>query len=390
MHRATALFVGLLLLGTSAAPAHAGDDDAKKKKEPLRVATLEEVHEALETFETDWKARGIPKDEIVSQRNYAMKKLAKLQHPLVIQELAKITKNRDKDLRTLAVIYLGDQQLHPHLAAQPILASMKKHKRDRGAIMTGLQSICLLNYLGARKQLIALMKHRDLAIQKTAIATVGATKDMRLLKDVVKLLGVDVDETSSQAETGKPESAAEGAKGADAPATPSSGSEGDGGGESETVDEGYSWDGVEVFVPEGEDPAKAVAAAQEKARSEAEAKARGGKSSGAGAAPATSKPSAADPGGGNSESGASAKGLGGNSNRRGGQQRGSSELVPTILVTLKQLTGVKFSEPGSIKEWVTKNTSKIRRRQRALDREEKAQKMADEKAMKAAKKAARR
>lgn len=386
MHRATALVLGLLIFVLPAASLHAED---AKKDEPIRLATPEELKEALAEFESDWKARGIPKDEVVSQRNYAMKKLAKFQHPLVIQELAKITKNRNKDLRTLAVIYLGDQKLHPHLAAQPILASMKKHKRDRGAIMTGLQSICLLNYLGARKQLVALMKHRDLAIQKTAIATVGATKDMRLLKDVVKMLGVDVDETSAQAETGKPEVAGEGPKTADAPATPSGGGEGDGGGEGETVDPGYSWDGVEVFVPQGEDPAKAVAAAQEKARSEAEAKARGGGSSGGSAAPATPKPASKAPSGGNSESGASTTGLGGNSNRRGGQQRGASELVPTILVTLKQLTGVKFSEPGSIKEWVTENGARIRRRQRALDRAEKGQKAADEKALKATKNDAR-
>lgn len=383
-HRAVLMLIIVCLCACILAttPVYAGDKDAKGR---ARLATEAEVAEALAQFKVDFAARGIPKDEVVSQRNYAMKKIAPVQHPEIIKALAKITKHRNKDLRTLALIYLGDQRLHPHLAAQPILASMKKYKRDKSVLMTGLRSLCTLKYLGARKEIAALLQHKEFAVKKLAIAAVGAIDDIRMLKDILRLLGVDLDKTSTEKSAGGMDSAQDstGQKdSAKSDATPKKADSGDsdGGGDSETTDPGYSWGGVDVFVPEGEDPEAAVKAAQEKNRKEAEAAARGRRSSGGGAKPA-STPAGKSPsslgGAGSANSGGSGSGTGatGSASRgSGASSRGATELIPAILVTLKKLTGVKFTQPDSIKIWVTQHEVTIRMKQAELDRKEKAQK----------------
>jgi len=351
---------------------------------PLKLASDAEVAEALVQFKKDFKARGIPKEDVVSQRNWAMKKIARLQHPDIIEALAKITKYTNKDLRTLALIYLGDQKLHPYLAAKPILAAMKKHKRDRSVIMTGLQSLCLLKYLGARREIAALLKNKDFAVKKLAISSVGAIKDIRMLKDVLRLLGVDVDATSSQSTDAKTGSGQDGAKTdsqkADSSKKGSDSGGADEGGDAEAVEPGYSWDGVDVFVPQGEDPEAAVRAAQEESRSKAEAAAGGTRSragGSGGAGPASSGGTSPSGTGASSNTGGGAAATGGTSRRGSGTAgRSPTELIPVILLTLKKLTGVKFREPGSIKLWMTKHAAEVRVQEKVLDRLEKAQKEA--------------
>ena len=93
-----------------------------------------------------------------------MEQIAPLQHPKIVDALGKITKNSNPDLRLLAMIYLGDQKALPHQSAKYILAAMKKGKKDTVTLITGLQSLGNLKYLGASKEIVSLLRQRSLCM----------------------------------------------------------------------------------------------------------------------------------------------------------------------------------------------------------------------------------
>lgn len=171
------------------APVFAEEPAEKKAKPPVPpLATAEELKEALAVYKTEWKAKGLKGDEKLGARVYAIKSLAATQHKKVVDQLAKLTRNGDQDIRTAAVQYLGMQRALAGYAGAKIVAAMEKHSDDSVVQISGLHAIQELNYRVCEDILRARMKHKDYSVQKSAMYAIGEMKDMRLLPDVFKLL----------------------------------------------------------------------------------------------------------------------------------------------------------------------------------------------------------
>nr|MDJ0975541.1 HEAT repeat domain-containing protein [Planctomycetota bacterium] len=143
---------------------------------------------AFATYKTEFKAKGLKGEEKIGAKVYAIKTLAYTQHKKVVDQLAKLTKNRDQDIRTAAVQYLGMQRALPGYAGTKVMAAMTKHKNDSIVLISGLQAIQDLEYRACEDALRELMRHDDYAVQKSAMFAIGEMKDMRLLPDVFQLL----------------------------------------------------------------------------------------------------------------------------------------------------------------------------------------------------------
>ncbi len=327
-----ALLLALLAVGVLASLGTA--EEAKKKAEP-ELATDEEVAQALAEFKEAWKAKGLKGDDKVMQRDYAMRLINELHHPAVIKALGKASKSSDEDVRLIALIYLGDQQLLPHQAAQYVLGAMKKHRKDVVIQMTALQSLGRLKYAGASHQLRAALKHKHFVVRKAAISAVGDIGDTRMLPDVLKVLGVKLEtDNKGGKDTDKKES------------------------KKEVVSEGYSWEGAEATVDRGEaDNSKEMADAKRIAEAQI----------------ARNKAAAQAGKGGGGGGGGGVGGIGG-SGGRGGSSRSTEEMIPTILRTLKKLTGEEFKKPSQIRIWLREKKDWLADKDKQMDALEKAQK----------------
>lgn len=328
------LFAVALFLGGPATQAEE-KKEAKQPKGPPPLATDEQAAEALAVFKEAWKAKGLKGDDKISARDYAMRALAKVQHPDVVDALGKVSRSGDEILRMIALIYLGDQSTSPHAAARHVLAAMKKHKKDEVVLMTGLQSIGYLKYLGARQEIGELLKHKSYLVKKAAIAAIGQTTDIRMLQEMLNLIGLKLETQSSKA-AGKEDS----------------------GGQPEVTEEGYSWEGVEVTYDTGTPGTHDQEMAERIGREQLAAN-----RAAAEAAHAASSVNRTGAGSGNTSGGA-----------RGAQARSPEELIPAILRTLKQLTGGDFENPGEIIPWMKRNKKAVEHNIKVLDARERKQK----------------
>jgi hypothetical protein len=323
------------------------------------LASDAEAAEALATFREEFKARGLRGEDELSQKDWAMSRLASVQHASVVDALAKASRDRHETVRTLAVIYLGEQRALPALAGDAVVKAMERNDKNTVLIMSGLQSLGSLKYLGARSVIEKLIAHQDFAIRKAAISAVGSIGDMRMLDRILKLVGIDFKGIQSQA------------SGAGAEGSGSGTSDGSSSGGSEVVSEGYSWEGAEAVVDYGhadntQENAEAKAKAEAQiAQNKAEAEARANQGSGLGG-----------PTGGSPASGAGGSGSAGATTARGGTARTPQELMPAILRTLWQLTGEKFSGPGQVRRFLLQNARHIADIQGRLDLLEKEQRQA--------------
>jgi hypothetical protein len=295
------------------------------------VASDEQAAAALATFKEAWKAKGLKGDEKVSQRDWALDELSNLQHPLIAAELGDVARGGDGDLRLIAVIYLAKQKALPGVAGEQVLQALAKNEKDVAFVLSGLQTLGKLRYLGGDESLKDLLKHQDWAIRKYAITAVGQVGDMRLVEELLKILGVDL-------------------KNAPPPA-PAAGQEDKGG--KEVVEEGYSWDGASAVVDHGhadntQENAEAKAKAEaEIARNKAEAQGSKG-------------------GGGGMGGGAGGGDMGGKGGR-GGSGRSPNELKPYVLGALKNLTGETFMNSREVRAWFDKNTAVVTQKKKECE-----------------------
>jgi hypothetical protein len=316
---ALALSAGLLL----ASPAGAGE----WPKPPERPATAADADAAaaVETFKTEFRAKGLTGDDRTSQRDFAMRQVSKVQHKAVVEQLATVTRNPDETLRILAVYYLGQQAALPGPAGSAVAAAMQKNADDAVLLMSGLQAIGRVRYLGGRDTIRAMLKHPNYAIKKTAIAAIGETGDLRLLEDMLLAIGFALASDTKDAESNS----------------------------KEEVTEGYSWEGASASVDTGtagdgdQKAAEAKAKAEMAANKAAAEAAHAGKSGGDG---------------GEGKSGG------------GGAKRTVQELIPAVVAALQKMTGEAFSGPPAVRKWARAKAAEIAERKAALDEAEKAQK----------------
>jgi hypothetical protein len=173
-----------------AVPARADDPqgDAQPKEDPIPpMATDEQAEAALDAFKDAWKARGYKGDEKTAMRELAMRTLAEVQHPEVTEELSKLTRNRDADLRTLAVMYLGRQRRLPGYAGEMILKAIDKYSSDPVLVMFGIDAIADLDYRVQVDLFRELLHHKDDTVRKLVIITIGDMVETRMFQDLLDL-----------------------------------------------------------------------------------------------------------------------------------------------------------------------------------------------------------
>ncbi len=303
-------------------------------KEKAKMATDEQVKEALARFKEEYKAKGLKGDDKLMQRDFAIKNLVKWQHKLIVNELGKIAKKKDPDLSTLAVIYMAEQKDLPGVVGPRVVDAMKRHKSDPIFLMSALDTLGYVRYLGGGDMIEDLLKHKDFSVKKYAIRTAGWTQDIRLMGPLLKLLGIsEKNEKQGDKKEGETKK-----------------------GEKEET-EGASWEGTEVEYDTGTPGDHDQKMAEKIGKAEMAAKkaaATGGKGGGGGGTSGTS-------------------GAGSGSAPRGGSSRSLEELYPTILKALKSMTGEEFDNPKQIRLWLRVNKDRIKALKDRFDKQEKEQ-----------------
>lgn len=330
MLRRLPLLAALAAAGAWTSPARAEDPAPAAAPAPAPApagprASDEDAAAAVAKFREDWKATGLKGDDKLMQRDFALTQLARVPHPLVVVELGDVARTGDEDLRPIAVAYLGLQKGTPALAGEQVLAAMKKHAKDDVLVLSGVQALGQLRYLGADDTLKALIKTEDYALKKAVIVAVGQVGDMRLMDELLKLLGVDPNEKAP--DPGAKDEKKSGGK--------------------EVVQEGYSWEGAEASVDTGTAGDGDQKAAEAKVKDQlAKNKAAAGKGGGGGG-------------------GVGGGGDGGGGGGRGGSARSKEELKPYILRSLKALTGETFMNSKELRLWLGKSTALISEKKKA-------------------------
>jgi hypothetical protein len=331
----------LIALATLAAPAYgdgmepggapAADAPAPNAPAPApaggALASDEAAAAALATYREAWKAKGLKGEERLSQRDWALDELSKVQHPSIALELGAVARSGEGDLRLIAVIYLAKQKALAGTAGEQVVLALQKNVKDVAFVLSALQTLGKLGYLGGDDQLKDLLKNEDWAIRKYAITAVGQVADMRLVNDLLAILGVDLKNSPPAAPTEEKK------------------------GGKEVVEEGYSWEGAEATVDHGH---------ADNTQENAEAKAKAEKQI------AENKAAAAAGKGGGGGGGGIGAGVGG-SGGRGGSSRNPDELKPFVLQALKRLTGETFMTKREVHLWFDKNMATVEQKKKDCD-----------------------
>ena len=312
-------------------PANPKDAEADKQAAPKvkpipPLASDAEAEAALTEFKEAYKARGLKGDDKTSERDFAMQKIAPIQHRDVIKALAKVVKSKDPNLRIAAVVHLGEQRALPSLAGKVVADALLRSKKDVNFAITALETLGQLGYLGASPVVEQMLRHNDFSVKKAAIATVGQMKDMRLLRPMLAQVGINPDKDLEDVEKR----------------------------ERREKEDGHSWEGAEASVDtgtagDGDQKAAEKQAKEQAAKNKAEAEAAAG-----------GKPSIGRSGGG------------------GG--RSTKELIHPIKKALSAMTGESFEGPTSVVKWCQENKSDIATAIEKLIKDTKAQQKADKNA----------
>jgi hypothetical protein len=165
------------------------EEPAADDEDPIPPLADEAVaEEALAVFNRDFKARGYKGDEKLAMKEVAMRTLAGVQHPRVVDRLYRLTRDRDADIRTLAVLYLGYQRALPGYAGPLVVKAIKAQNSDAVFAMFGIEAIESLDYRGGVPLMRALMAHKDEGVKKVAILYIGDAHEWRMLEDLLKLM----------------------------------------------------------------------------------------------------------------------------------------------------------------------------------------------------------
>jgi hypothetical protein len=144
--------------------------------------------QALLDFKKDYRAPGATGDEKTAIREVAMRKLARTQHALVCDQLAKLCKDRDPDIRALAMLYLGHQRALAGYAGEAVVKALKAHRGDPVFVMFAIEAIERLDYRGAVDVLRSLLADEDEGVKKVAVLYIGDADEWRMLEDLLNLM----------------------------------------------------------------------------------------------------------------------------------------------------------------------------------------------------------
>ena len=204
----TRLIAACVVLGCTVPAAHADEQPAApaaekqapaKAPDPIdvvvkRLAESAEVKEALATFKVAFKAKGHKGGAALMHKEHALKQLAPVPHPRVVDAVAKIAK-RDRKLAVRRMALNALAQMSPDVssyagAAVVELLDDKRLAKDEGHHLACLTTLAALKYLPSVKTLKALLNNKDYAVQASTYQLIGEMQDARLVRELLKRIGI--------------------------------------------------------------------------------------------------------------------------------------------------------------------------------------------------------
>ena len=173
--------------GDAEAPAAAPDGPALP---PL--ADAEELEAALDRFREDFKAKGLRGDDKLMQKDHAVRTLAAVPHPAVVDRLFDLARrDRSPEVRHMALQALGQQVSLAAYAGPKVVQLLgdKRLAKDDDHVLASLGVLGRLRYLAPVETFEALLRHKDYAIRKQVLVVLGELKDVRLLDEMLRALG---------------------------------------------------------------------------------------------------------------------------------------------------------------------------------------------------------
>lgn len=198
----SAAVLAFLALAVPAARAEEpGKEVAPKPVPPL--ATTPEAKAAIAAFKAEFKGKDVGK------KADAVDALGAVNHPFVVDELVKITKHKDPELRAAAYQNLERQRAIPDVAGKAVMSGLDLKSKDVETITHVIDTVEVLRHRGSLPVLLALCRHDDHAVVRAALDAIGDMKDVRALDAVLELLkelkveeGVKWDGASASVDTG--------------------------------------------------------------------------------------------------------------------------------------------------------------------------------------------
>lgn len=167
----------------SAVPARARADEPKAPAAPAGVpalATNAEAKEAIVAFKEAFKAKD------VEAKCDAIDGLAKVQHPEIVAELAKLLTHKNLEIRATATQDMGFQKALPAIAGARLAATLEGKNLDWAYTTDAIDALKALKYRAALPLLVKLLKHENHVIVRWAFDALGDLKDVRAIEPILE------------------------------------------------------------------------------------------------------------------------------------------------------------------------------------------------------------
>ncbi len=158
---------------------------------------------AIAAFKAEFKGKDVAK------KADAVDALGDVNHPFVVDELVKVTKHKDPELRAAAFQNLERQRAIPDVAGKAVLSGLDVKSKDVATLTSVIDTVEVLRHRGSLPVLLTLCRHDDHAVVRAALDALGDMKDVRALDAVLELLkelkvedGVKWDGASASVDTG--------------------------------------------------------------------------------------------------------------------------------------------------------------------------------------------
>lgn len=141
--------------------------------------------EALRSFEEAFKAT---KD--VGAKQGALYALHDVPHDLVLRRLEKALREREPAVRQVAALAIGGQHHDPKKAGQILLKLYKKDFDTEEVVMSALEGMAELNYMGYWPEVKPAMKDERNAVVIRVLDLLGTNRDFRALPELLEMYKV--------------------------------------------------------------------------------------------------------------------------------------------------------------------------------------------------------
>ncbi len=160
-------------------PAPGGAVPPAASAVPPAIATNVQAKEAIAAFKEAFKAKD------VEAKCDAIDALAKVQHPDVVAELAKLLTHKHPEIRATATQDMGFQKALPAIAGARLLATLEGKNLDWAYTTDAIDALKALKHRGSLPLLVRLIKHENHVIVRWAFDAIGDMKDVRGIEPIL-------------------------------------------------------------------------------------------------------------------------------------------------------------------------------------------------------------